>query len=143
MILTAVQSRLLEPAIAVHVAAAVLALGLGAGVLAARKGTPAHRLAGRGWAAAMAVAAASSFFIAPQVLPVATPLGSFGPIHLLSAFTLFALWQAIAAIRRGDVGRHRRAMMRALSGLAVAGAFAMLPGRALNAWLAALSTMAG
>ena len=88
MILTAVPSRLLDPAIAVHVVAAVLALGLGAWVLAARKGTRSHRLAGRGWAVAMAVTAASSFFIAPRILPVATPLGSFGPIHLLSAFTL-------------------------------------------------------
>jgi uncharacterized membrane protein len=143
MILTAVPSRLLDPAIAVHVVAAVLALGLGAWVLAARKGTRSHRLAGRGWAVAMAVTAASSFFIAPRILPVATPLGSFGPIHLLSAFTLLALWQAIAAIRRGDVARHRRAMLRAFSGLAVAGVFALLPGRALNAWMVALSGMAG
>jgi uncharacterized membrane protein len=34
-------------------------------------------------------------------------------------------------------------MLRAFSGLAVAGVFALLPGRALNAWMVALSGMAG
>jgi uncharacterized membrane protein len=139
MILTAVQSRLFEPAIAIHVAAAVLALVIGGFVLAGHKGTPAHRLAGRGWTAAMALTAASSFFIAARLLPVATPLGIFGPIHLLSAFTLWALWRAIAAIRRGDVRTHRRAMQRAFWSLAIAGAFTLAPGRTLNAWLLAVT----
>lgn len=139
MTLTAAQSRLLEPAIAIHVVAALLALGIGIFVLAARKGTPRHRLAGRGWAVAMAVTAASSFFIAAQLLPVTTPFGAFGPIHLLSVFTLWALWRAITAIRRGDVTAHRRAMQRAFWSLAVAGAFTLAPGRTLNAWLLALA----
>jgi uncharacterized membrane protein len=139
MPLTDVQSRLFEPAIAIHVVAALLALGIGAFVLAARKGTPAHRLAGRGWAAVMVLTAVSSFFIAAQLMPVKTPLGSFGPIHLLSAFTLWALWRAITAIRRGDVATHRRAMTRAFWSLAVAGAFTLMPGRTLNAWLLAVA----
>ena len=139
MILTAVQSRLLDPAIGIHVAAAVLALGLGAFMVAAPKGTPAHRRAGRAWVGAMAVTAASSFFIAAQLLPVATPLGRLGPIHLLSAFTLWSLWRAIAAIRRHDVTTHRKAMIRAFQGLVVAGVFTLAPGRAINAWVAAIA----
>jgi uncharacterized membrane protein len=139
MTLTVVQSRLLEPAIAFHVIAAVLALVIGAFVLAGRKGTPAHRLAGRGWTAAMALTATSSFFIAAQLLPFATPLGTFGPIHLLSAYTLWALWRAIAAIRRGDVQVHRRSMKLAFWSLAVSGVLTLAPGRALNAWMYALT----
>jgi uncharacterized membrane protein len=139
---TPLQARLLEPAIAVHVVAAVLALALGAFVLAARKGTPAHRVAGRGWVAAMAVTAGGSFLIDAQLLALDTPLGRFGPIHLLSAFTLWKLGQAIAAIRRRDVALHRRAMVGAFGGLAVAALFTLAPGRTLGAWLDALRAVA-
>jgi uncharacterized membrane protein len=137
--MTLVQSRLFEPAIAIHVASALLALALGVRVLLARKGTVTHRLTGRGWAAAMAVTAGSSFFIGAQLLPIVTPLGTFGPIHLLSAFTLVKLAQAIAAIRRHDVALHRSAMRSSFAGLAVAGLFTLVPGRTLNAWLMTLA----
>jgi uncharacterized membrane protein len=139
-----VQAQILQPAIAVHVIAATLSLALGAYVLLARKGTAAHRLAGRAWVAAMAVTAAGSFLIESQVLPLRTPLGAFGPIHLLSAFVLWQLWRAVAAIRRGDVALHRRAMTGSFTGLAIAGAFTLLPGRTLGAWVsAAVSAFAG
>jgi uncharacterized membrane protein len=142
--MNAVQAQILQPAIAVHVIAATFSLALGAWVLAARKGTPAHRLAGRAWAGAMAVTAAGSFLIDAQLLPLRTPLGIFGPIHLLSAFTLWQLGRAIAAIRRGDVAFHRRAMTGVFAGLAIAGLFTLTPGRTLAAWLAAaLSAVAG
>ena len=134
------QAQILQPAIATHVIAAVLALALGAYVLLARKGTPSHRLAGRAWALAMAVAAASSFLIDAKVIPLHTPLGGFGPIHLLSAVTIWQLGRAIVAIRGGDIGLHRRAMSRAFRGLAIAGLFAMVPGRTLGAWLGAAAT---
>jgi uncharacterized membrane protein len=137
--MTPLQARLLEPAIAVHVVAAVLAVALGAVVLAARKGTPAHVLAGRAWVAAMAVTAAGAFLIDAQVFGVRTPLGTFGPIHLLAAFTLATLVRAIAAIRRRDVATHRRAMKGAFAGLAIAGLFTLVPGRTLHAWVAAMA----
>ena len=138
------QAQILQPAIAVHVIAATLSLALGAYVLLARKGTPAHRLAGRAWALAMAVTAAGSFLIDAQVLPVRTPIGTFGPIHLLSALTLWYLVRAIVAIRGGDVALHRRSMTGAFRGLAIAGLFALLPDRTLGAWLgAAASAIAG
>jgi uncharacterized membrane protein len=137
-----VQSQILRPAIAVHVVAAILALALGTFVLLARKGTPAHRLAGRAWALAMAVTAAGSFLIDAQVLPVDTPLGRFGPIHLLSALVLWQLVRAIVAIRGGDVVRHRKAMTGAFRGLVIAGLFALVPGRTLGAWLAAATGIA-
>ena len=135
--MTPLQLRLLDPVVAVHAGAAVLALALGAWVILAPKGTVAHRLAGRAWVLAMATAAASSFAIDARLLAVATPLGAFGPIHLLSAFTLAQLARAVSAIRRRDVVVHRRAMVGSFAGLAIAGVFAMLPGRTLGAWLLA------
>lgn len=142
--MTPLQAEILQPAVAIHVIAATLALALGAFVLATRKGTPAHRLAGRAWVLAMAVTAAGSFAIDAQVLPVRTPLGAFGPIHLASAYVLWTLGRAIVAIRRGDVQLHRSAMSGSFVGLAVAGLFTLLPGRTLGAWLgAALSAVSG
>ncbi|RPH45335.1 MAG: DUF2306 domain-containing protein [Burkholderiales bacterium] len=137
--MTPLQARLLEPAIAAHVLAAVLALAIGAYVVAGRKGTPAHRLAGRFWVVAMVVTALGSFFIEAQRFPLHTPLGTFGPIHLLSAFTLWNLWRAIAAIRRGAVIAHRRAMVGAFAGLVIAGMFTLVPGRTLGSWLIAIA----
>jgi uncharacterized membrane protein len=87
----------------------------------------------------MAVTAASSFLIDAQILPVHTALGAFGPIHLLSAFTLASLVRAVTAIRRRDVATHRRAMLASFAGLAVAGLFTVSPGRTLNAWLVAFA----
>jgi len=136
--MTPLQSRLFEPVIAVHVVAALLALVLGLLILAARKGTPLHRFAGRAWVLAMAVTAGGSFLIEAQVLAVSTPLGRFGPIHLLSAVTLYALGVAVTAIRAGDRRRHRRATTGAFAGLAVAGLFTVMPGRTLGAWLGVL-----
>lgn len=137
--MTPLQSRLLEPAIAVHVLAAVLALTVGAYVIAGRKGTSGHRLAGRVWVTAMVVVALGSFFIEAHRFPLHTPFGTFGPIHLLSAFTLWNLWRAIASIRRGAVTAHRRAMGGAFAGLVIAALFTLMPGRTLGAWLLAMA----
>lgn len=137
--MTPLQTRLLEPAIAVHALAALVALALGAWVLARRKGTPGHRLAGRLWVAAMAVTALGAFPIDSRVLAVATPLGAFGPIHLLAASMLATLAFAVVAARRGDLRGHRRAIVSAYVSLAVAGAFTLAPGRTLHAWLVAVA----
>jgi uncharacterized membrane protein len=136
---TPLQARLLEPAIAIHVIAALLAIALGTYVVAGRKGTPGHRLAGRLWVGAMVATALGSFFIEAQRFPLHTPLGTFGPIHLLSAFTLWNLWRAVTAIRRGAVTEHRRAMVGAFAGLVIAGLFTLVPGRTLGAWVVAMA----
>ena len=133
------QARLFEPTIALHVLAAGIALALGAWLLASRKGSRAHRLAGLASVAAMVATAASSFLIDARILALHTPLGAFGPIHLLSAFTLWMLVRAVLAARRRDIVQHRRAMTGSYVGLAIAGAFTLAPGRTLGAWLAALA----
>lgn len=133
--MTAIQARLFEPLIAIHVVAALVSVCLGAAVLARRKGTPAHRRSGRVWVLAMALTALTSLLMPGTVLAVQTPLGRFGPIHLLSVLTLVTLVQAIRAIRAGRVVAHRTAMRWLYASLVIAGAFTLLPSRTLGAWL--------
>jgi uncharacterized membrane protein len=111
-------------AIQLHVAGATLALLVGTMLLAGRKGSGLHKLLGWSWVIAMAVVAASSFFI--QVLQH----GHLTLLHLLSGWVLMALPFAIIAVRRGNVRAHRRTMTGMfIGGLLVAGLFSFAPGR--------------
>ena len=122
----------LTPIVVVHLAAAVLALGIGALNLARPKGTRAHRRLGWLWVALMATAALSSFWIFGL-------RDGAGPslVHLLSAWTLVALACAIYFIRRGNVRAHKAFMIGTFAGLAGAGLGALAPGRLLAQWLLA------
>lgn len=113
------------PVIVVHAAAALAALGLGGWLLMGRKGSASHRVAGRLWAALMAVTALSTWWIRTD--------GRFSVIHLLSVFTLAMLVLAVRAARTGNVRRHRRIMGNLYAGaLVVAGLFTLLPSRLLG-----------
>jgi len=114
----------LTPVIIAHVATAAAALVFGAVTLGLRKGTAAHRLFGRMWVALMATTALVSFGIRTS--------GHFSWIHLLSVATLAGLAGSIYAVLRGNIKAHRRGMVSAYIGLAVAGAFTLLPGRRLG-----------
>jgi uncharacterized membrane protein len=116
--------------IAVHVATALLALLVGAAMLAGPKGTASHRVLGRMWVALMLAVTLSSFWI----LEVRDGAG-FSPIHLLSAWMLVALGLAIWNIRRGNVRAHRRFMIGCYFGLIGAGLGALAPGRTLSTML--------
>lgn len=120
----------LPPAIALHLVAALLALGLGPVAIYRRRRDRLHKVAGYAWVSSMAVLAGGSFWIEAGILPL---LAGFGPIHLLSVFVLVVLARGVAAARRGDIRRHR-AEMHSLywTGLWVAGLFTLLPGRILN-----------
>lgn len=111
---------------AVHLAAVVPAVVIGAAQMLSPKGTRRHRVLGWIWVASMAVAAASSFWI----MELRRGAG-WSPIHLLSAWVLIALALAIWHIRRGNVRAHRRFMVGTLVGLAGAGVGALMPGRFL------------
>lgn len=116
-----------------HIAAAALSLLLGAYVLLRQKGTVPHKFAGRIWVGLMVVVATSSFFL-PTVgsARIGIPhLAGIGPLHVLSAFTLFSLCMGVQAIRRGEVERHRRWMIGPYIGLVVAGLLSLAPGRIL------------
>lgn len=116
-----------SPAILVHLASTLAALGLGVVMLARRKGTISHKRLGWAWVILMAIAAPSSFFI------TGLNAGRLSPIHILSVVTLIALPWAIYAIRRRNLRSHRWTMISIFAGgLVVAGIFTLLPGRLLG-----------
>jgi uncharacterized membrane protein len=118
----------------IHLAAAMLALGIGTAVLMRKNGTSSHKLLGRIWVVLMLVVAISSFWIF-EIRNGAGP----SAIHLLSAWTLLSLALAIWFIRRGNVRAHKGFMIGTFLGLAGAGLGALAPGRALSNYLVALA----
>ncbi len=112
------------PIIAVHAAAATVALLIGAFLLLRRKGTRLHKTLGWIWVACMTLTAGSSF------LMTGLNHGSFSVIHILSAFVLVMLPWAIFAIRTGRVRSHRSAMIGLyFGGLVLTGILTFIPGR--------------
>lgn len=115
--------------IVAHAAAAFLALGLGAMLLAGTKGTRSHRRLGWWWVALMAVVAISSFGIFRD---------AYSWIHGLSVFTLLVLALAVFHARAGHTHRHRRTMQGLYFGaLVLTGMFTLLPDRLIVRTLAA------
>jgi uncharacterized membrane protein len=111
---------------AIHLAAVVPAIAIGAAQMLRPKGTRPHRVLGWIWVLAMLTAAFSSFWI----MEIRRGAG-WSVIHLLSLWVLFAMAMAIWQIRRGNVRAHKRYMVGTLAGLAGAGIGALLPGRFL------------
>lgn len=116
------------PAIPLHAFAAMAAFVLGLVQFAAPKGTLPHRTVGWIWVLLMIVVAASSFWIHSIRL-----VGPFGPIHLLSIFTLVVLPLAVWRAHTHRVADHRRMMIFIFAGaLVVAGLFTLVPGRIMH-----------
>ncbi|MCA6225185.1 MAG: DUF2306 domain-containing protein, partial [Phenylobacterium sp.] len=112
------------PVILVHLAFGLLALMVGAILMAGRKGARMHRILGWGWVLAVGIVAITSLFIR-----VVNP-GHFSFIHILSGYVIIALPLAVAAARRHDVERYRRTMTGMFfGGFAVNLLFVLLPGR--------------
>ncbi|MCU0896587.1 MAG: DUF2306 domain-containing protein [Burkholderiales bacterium] len=110
-------------AIAIHAATAIAALGIGATLLARRKGSAAHRILGRIWAVTMLAVALSAFFIG----------NGFSWLHALALAALAGLAGAVYAARAGKVGTHRRAILALYVGaLVIPGLFALSPQRRLG-----------
>ncbi|MDD1795188.1 DUF2306 domain-containing protein [Enterovibrio sp. ZSDZ42] len=116
-----------------HLATAVASFCIGTYLLVRRKGSPAHRQLGKVYMLLMMVTAVSTLFIPAQVGPQV--FYHFGYIHILSVVTLYTVPEAIFAIRKGDIKKHRNAMVILyVMALLVAGAFAFMPGRLLHTW---------
>ncbi len=112
------------PTIVVHATCATVALGLGAFVLARRKGTPSHRALGWLWVLLMAVVASTSFVIYRE---------SWSWIHALSVWTLVSLVYGVRMARRRKVKAHRYTMILLFLGaLVITGLFTLLPGRLIG-----------
>ena len=117
------------PIIYGHAVAAFLAIFVGAVQFALPKGTPLHRGIGYCWMALISAVAISSFFIHTIKM-----LGPFSLIHLLSVFTLYSVYEAIASARAGNIAQHKRTMIRLfVLALILTGAFTLLPGRIMHA----------
>ena len=114
-----------SPAIQIHVYAALLAFVTGAWVLWRRKGNSSHKRWGKVWVVLMVITASTSFFINEIRL-----LGPFSPIHLISLWTMIALYLAIKQVRSGNIESHKRSMKATFIGaMGIAGALAFAPGR--------------
>jgi uncharacterized membrane protein len=111
-------------ALQLHLFSALTALAIGTVLMVRPKGVTLHKVLGWTWVVAMAVTAISSLFLASFTG------GRFGPVHLLSGWTVIALPMAVAAIKRRDVAGHRRSMTGLfVGGLLLAGVLTFIPGR--------------
>jgi len=117
---------------ALHASAALIAVMLGAVALSSRKGSPLHRVSGYCWVVLLTGVAVSSFWL--RTLPWFP--GGFGPIHILSLYTLICLTCGVIAARRHRVKTHRSIMLLTHWGLLGAGIFTLLPHRLMGviAW---------
>jgi len=126
------------PLIWVHLGAIVTATALTPVMLLRAKGTPPHRLLGRGWIAAMLVAAVSSLFFRTGAGPgcVGVFTGDVSPIHLLSVFTMVQVPLIYVRARAHDRSGHERAVRGMVVGaLLIAGFFTFPFNRLLGHWL--------
>jgi uncharacterized membrane protein len=113
-------------AVQLHVAAAGVALVVGAVILLLPKGTGFHRLLGWSWVSAMIVVAATS------IMMIAVFRTGINPLHIFTAVTAISLWAGLSGIRRGNVGQHAGSMAGLyVGGLIIAGLFAFIPGRTM------------
>ena len=116
------------PAIPFHAFAAMGAFVLGLVQFAAPTGTLPHRTIGFVWVGLMLAVAISSFWINHLRW-----VGPWGPIHLLSIFSLVMLPLAVWKAHTHQVADHRRAMILIFTGaLIIAGVFTLVPGRIMH-----------
>ena len=122
-------TRLVErqPLIALHLAAALLALLVGTVVMLRRKGTFSHRTLGWVWVTLMVTTAIASAFIRDYNFP---NVAGYTPIHFFTAYTAVYIPLGIWRIRQGNVNAHRKIMRGLFFGACVvAGLFTLMPGR--------------
>lgn len=107
----------------IYLAAVVPALGIGAAILAQRKGTRAHKAWGRVWVGLMVAANVSSFWLQRDGLSW---------IHALAVINLISITAGIFCIRAGRRVAHAAFVVGAYVGSLVAGAGAFTSGRFLH-----------
>jgi uncharacterized membrane protein len=114
-------------AVAAHLTTVLFALPLGVSQILLPKGTFRHRTVGYIWITLMVGTALISFAI-HGINP-----GGLSPIHIFSVLTLISAPLIVFFARTGRVEQHRSAVLGLMiGGLAIAGLFTFLPGRALG-----------
>ena len=117
-----------EQPIPLHAYAAFLAVVFGGIQLSRPKGTGSHKYLGYTWVLLMLWVSISSFWI--QTIKI---IGPFSPIHFLSIFTIWSVFEATRSARNGNISRHKKMMkLLYLLALVVTGLFTLLPGRTMN-----------
>lgn len=119
-------------AIQLHVLTVVPAFVLGTWLLFfSTKGSRHHRLAGKVYLTLMVSTSLAAIFVR-SFSSVSLGVGplKLGVIHLFVPLTLNGVWSTLAALRAGDIERHRGSM-RGLyfGGLIIAGLLTFMPGR--------------
>lgn len=114
----------------VHILTVVPALAIGAFILLRPKGLPMHRALGWLFATLMMTTAVVTWWVR-----VLTP-GHFSAIHLFSVLVVVTVPLIVAMARAHRIERHRRGILRLMTGsLVLAGFFTLLPGRIIGHWL--------
>ncbi len=116
------------PMIQIHVAGALLSLLVGPFALFRRSRDIWHRRLGYLWVVAMAVTALSSFWINSMQV-----IGPFGPVHILSGFVLWSLYEGIGQARKGQIAAHQATMQGLyVYAICITGLFTLTPGRRMG-----------
>jgi len=114
-------------AVQIHLVSVLAAFVIGTWMIVRPKGTPPHKLLGRLFIVLLMVTAISTFWIH------SINRDGFSPLHLLAVYVLLAVPYAWWHARRGNIRRHRNAMISLyVGGLWIAGLFTLLPGRILH-----------
>lgn len=115
-------------AVKVHLATILPAFAIGTWqIFASIKGSRPHRAWGFVYMGLMVVTAIAAYFIRN------VGHGGLSLIHLFIPLTLFSVIIALWALHRGNIRRHRRAMVGLyIGGLLLGGALALMPGRVMH-----------
>jgi uncharacterized membrane protein len=114
--------------IPLHAIIAIFAIVVGGVQLVLKKGTPLHKFMGWVWVSLMLIVCFTSFFIHKVNL-----WGKYSPIHLLSIWTIIAVFLGIYFARIGNIKRHKIFMVWTYwLALILTGLFTLYPGRVMN-----------
>ena len=117
-----------SPVIQIHLAASLLALVLGTAMWLRPKGTPSHKMIGRGFVILMLVCAATAIFI--QEINE----GHYSFVHIFIPITLAGVVRALWGIKNRNIKMHISAVKGLFfAALLIPGAFTFMPGRRLFA----------
>lgn len=119
-------SPALSPLMWAHLATVLPALLIGTVLMVQTKGTAIHIALGRIYMLLMLTTAVLSFWVR------GLNGEALSPIHALSAWTIVSVLTGWWAIRTGRRRVHRGFMIGLYAGVLIAGAFTLLPGRALG-----------
>ena len=115
----------------IHLVTILPAFLVGTWMMVRRKGTRNHRMLGKVYMVVVFFSAALTLLMSARIGP--TLFGHFGFIHILSAWTMFAIVIAWRAVQAKDITRHKGAMIGVyVGGMLIAGSFAFMPGRMLH-----------